>query len=213
MTTVSSTSSSSGSTATAKDTTSVKAQTDRFLKILTTQLQNQNPLDPMKPAEFTSQLTQYSQLEQQLKMNENLDKLIKASSAPSVSPLSYLNTTVDYFSDTAPVQDGKATWSYLATGAANVSIRIEDSTGATVYTGTGDISSGAHKFELPSTLPAGTPLKMVVTATNANGQTIQSTVNARATINAVNTVDGNTILEASGYFLSSDLVTRIATAS
>jgi flagellar basal-body rod modification protein FlgD len=204
--------SSSNSVPAKKDTTSVKAQTDQFLKILTTQLQNQNPLDPMKPAEFTSQLTQYSQLEQQLKFNEKLDTLINVSSqGPQISPLSYLNTTVDYYSDTAPLQEGKATWSYVTSGAANVSIRIEDSTGATVYTGAGDISSGAHKFELPNTtLAAGTPLRMIVTATDAAGKSVQSTINARAKINAVNTIDGRTILEASGFFLSPDNVTRVA---
>jgi flagellar basal-body rod modification protein FlgD len=191
---------------------SVAEQKNMFLKILTTQLQNQNPLDPMKPAEFTSQLTQYSQLEQQLDTNTKLDTLITNASKSVVSPLSYLNTTVDYFSDTAPVQDGNATWSYAVTGATSVDIRVEDSSGATVYTGTGDISNGAHNFTLPSTLANGTPLKMVITAKDGTGKVLDHTINARAKINAVNTVDGSTILEASGYFLSSDLVTRIATS-
>lgn len=192
------------------NTKSVAEQKNMFLKILTTQLQNQNPLDPMKPAEFTSQLTQYSQLEQQLDTNTKLDALIANASKAVVSPLSYLNTTVDYFSDTAPVQGGSANWSYAVTGAKTVDIRVEDSAGATVYTGTGDISSGAHTFSLPSTLADGTPLKMVVTAKDVDGKVLEHTINARAKINAVNTVDGSTILEANGYFLSSDLVTRIA---
>lgn len=192
---------------------SAKKQMDTFLKILTTQLQNQNPLDPMKPAEFTSQLTQYSQLEQQIKFNEKLDKLLTSSGKPVISPLSYLNTTVDYFSDTAPVQNGNATWSYVTTGAANVELRVQDSTGATVHTAQGSIAAGPHVFTLPSNLGNGTPLKLVVTARDSTGRAVESTVNARARINAVNNVDGKTILEASGYFLSDEVVTRIASNS
>ena len=182
---------------------------DRFLKILTTQLQNQNPLDPMKPAEFSSQLTQYSQLEQQIKFNEKLDTLITNGGKASVSPLSYLNTTVDYYSDTAPVQEGKATWSYVANGAASVSLRVEDSLGTTLYNGSGDISAGSHAFAFPNSLPNGTPLKLTVTATDASGKTVESTINAKAKINAVNTVDGSSILEANGFFVTTDLVTRV----
>lgn len=197
-------------TGTNKTKTGVAAQKDMFLKILTTQLQNQNPLEPVKPQEFTSQLTQYSQLEQQMQFNEKLDKLIAAQSVNQVSPTSYLNTAVDFFSDSSPVQNGQAVWSYVATGASTVNLTVQDSTGATIYTGAGDISAGAHTFKLPSTLADGTPLKLIVTATNADGKTVESTINARANVNAVNTVDGATILEANGYFISSDLVTRVA---
>lgn len=192
------------------DTTSVKAQTDRFLKILLTQLQNQNPIDPMKPEQFAAQLAQFSQLEQQVTTNEKLDKLITASAAPQFSPLSYLNTTVDYYSQEAPVQDGNATWSYVAAGADAISIRIEDATGHTVHTTTGDISSGSHVFTYPSTLGDGTKLKMVITATKSDGTAVESTINARAKITAVNTVDGTTILEANGFFLNASDVTRVA---
>lgn len=193
-----------------KDKNSVASQKDMFLKILTTQLQNQNPLEPVKPQEFTSQLTQYSQLEQQMQMNENLKSLLAASGKTQVSPLSYLNTSVDYYSDTAPVQDGAATWTYSATDADKITLRVEDANGQVVYSGEGDITSGAHNFSLPSDLKSGTPLKLVVIASKEN-KSVETTINARAKITAVNTLDGTTILEADGLFLASDLVTRVAT--
>ena len=202
-----------GTAGTGSKTATPSKEIDRFLKILTTQLKNQNPLDPMKPAEFTSQLTQYSQLEQQIKFNEKLDSLISNSAKTPVSPLSYLNTTIDYYSDTAPVQGGKATWSYASSGAASVNVRVEDSTGTTLYNGSGDIGAGSHVFAFDSSLPAGSPLKMIVTATDSAGKTIETTINAKAKINAVNTVDGNSILEANGFFVSSDLVTRVEAPS
>jgi flagellar basal-body rod modification protein FlgD len=192
----------------------VKDQTDRFLKILLTQLKNQNPTDPMKPQEFANQLTMYSQLEQQIGFNDKLNKLLTASATPKISPLSYLNTEVDYSSDVSPVQSGKANWTYFADGSPTViNIRAEDSAGHTVYTGTGDITAGTHNINVPSTLAAGAPLKLVITATDATGKTVNVAINGHAKINAVNTVDGQTILEANGFMISGDAVTRIATPS
>jgi len=47
-----------------------------FLKLLVAQLQHQDPLNPMDSAEFTAQLAQFSSLEQQRNINENLASLI-----------------------------------------------------------------------------------------------------------------------------------------
>jgi flagellar basal-body rod modification protein FlgD len=49
---------------------------EAFLGILLTQLENQNPLDPVDTTEFTSQLVSYSQLEQLINMNAKLDTLL-----------------------------------------------------------------------------------------------------------------------------------------
>ena len=50
-----------------------------FLKLLVAQLQNQDPLNPQDPTEFTAQLAQYSSLEQQFTMNEQLAKMAESS--------------------------------------------------------------------------------------------------------------------------------------
>jgi flagellar basal-body rod modification protein FlgD len=49
--------------------------TTDFLKLLMTQLTNQNPLDPTDPTEFTSQLATYSGLEQQISVNDTLSTM------------------------------------------------------------------------------------------------------------------------------------------
>ena len=54
---------------------------DEFLKLMVAQLQNQDPLEPQDPTEFTSQLAQYSSLEQQITMNSNLGKIVEMSSS------------------------------------------------------------------------------------------------------------------------------------
>lgn len=51
---------------------------DTFLKLLVTQLQNQDPLNPMDGTQFTGQIAQFSQLEQQIAGNTYLEDLSKA---------------------------------------------------------------------------------------------------------------------------------------
>ncbi len=73
MTAVTSTTSAATTTSTtSSSSSSLKLGTTDFLKLLMTQLENQNPLDPSDPTEFTSQLATYSQLEQQISMNDTL---------------------------------------------------------------------------------------------------------------------------------------------
>jgi len=71
MTTVSSATSTSTTSSSSSSGTLQLGTTD-FLKLLMTQLTNQNPLDPTDPTEFTSQLATYSSLEQQIAMNDTL---------------------------------------------------------------------------------------------------------------------------------------------
>ncbi len=204
----------SGSATPVKDTTSVKAQTDRFLKILMTQLQNQNPLDPQKPAEFAGQLAQYSQLEQQISSNAKLDKMLASLSATKTSPLSYLGTTVDYDSPTAPVQGGHANWLYNAQGATTVTLEVRDASGALIFSGAGNGNAGLQKLDLEA-LGAydGMPLTLKVIAKDANGNVLPTTILSRAKIDAVNTANGSTILEANGYSIFTESVKRVATST
>ena len=64
----------SSATGVDKDTLAGNFQT--FLTLLTTQLKNQNPLDPLDTNQFTQQLVQFAQVEQQLKPNDQLATLV-----------------------------------------------------------------------------------------------------------------------------------------
>src|ERR1700754_3933826 len=80
-----------GSSTAATDRNTLASNYDTFLVLLTAQLQNQDPLAPMDSTQFTQQLVQFSQVEQQIRTNEQLEGLVgqyKASSAGAA--LSYL---------------------------------------------------------------------------------------------------------------------------
>jgi flagellar basal-body rod modification protein FlgD len=52
---------------------------DNFLRLLLTQMKNQDPTDPMKSTEYMAQLATFSQVEQAVKSNEKLDALLSSS--------------------------------------------------------------------------------------------------------------------------------------
>src|SRR5262245_48605192 len=63
-------------TGTSSVTGSLANNFDTFLQLLTTQLKNQNPLDPLDTNQFTQQLVQFASVEQQMNMNSQLTTLI-----------------------------------------------------------------------------------------------------------------------------------------
>jgi flagellar basal-body rod modification protein FlgD len=60
-----------------KDRKTIAQNFDAFLSLLTTQLKNQSPLDPLDANQFTQQLVQFSSVEQQLKTNDYLAEMAK----------------------------------------------------------------------------------------------------------------------------------------
>ncbi len=68
---------------------------DDFLKLLTQQLKNQDPMNPMNDMEFINQMSSFSSLEQMVNMNKSLDSFIKTFSTNShTQAMMFLGTTV-----------------------------------------------------------------------------------------------------------------------
>lgn len=122
---------------------------DTFLSILTTQLKNQNPLDPMDTNAFTTQLVQFTGVEQQLKTNEFLETLMLSGQNTAKSDaVSYIGKEVTSSGKSGELSGSNAAfWAYSADAtAANATITIKDATGQVVYNQTGPLSAGPGTF-------------------------------------------------------------------
>src|SRR5258708_22542200 len=79
---------------TTTDTTTLAGNFSTFLTLLTTQLKNQNPLEPLDTNQFTQQLVQFAGVEQQINMNSQLTTLVGLQKATqTTSAMSFLGAT------------------------------------------------------------------------------------------------------------------------
>src|SRR5262245_59225560 len=150
---------------------------DTFLTLLTTQLKNQNPLDPLDTNQFTQQLVQFAQVEQQMSMNSQLTTLISLQKATqTTAALGFLGSTVVVDGDTAALSGGGATWSFTADKPATANFNIKSSTGQVVYSEARTVGAGAQDFTwngrstTGQTLPDG-DYTLSITAKDASGNT------------------------------------------
>jgi len=120
---------------------------DAFLTMLVAQLKNQDPLNPMDNTEFSSQLAQFSQLEQLMNMNTSLDKLATGSGSTSAENLmDLIGKEVAGKVDTMSVKEGTASSGYFSLDKpADVSVTVIDADGKTVRTfDLGQQAPGGH---------------------------------------------------------------------
>lgn len=133
---------------TAKSRATIADNFDTFLQLLTTQLRNQNPLDPLDTNQFTQQLVQFSGIEQQLKTNDFLQAMMQSTQAATNSQaVSYIGKEVTTSGVQADLKDGQAAWAFnLKDRSENVTITIKDSAGNTVFTHKGAAEAGPGTF-------------------------------------------------------------------
>ncbi|NQW01618.1 MAG: flagellar hook assembly protein FlgD [Rhodospirillales bacterium] len=135
---------------TGSDSEAAKAKLDedlnQFLTLLVTQLQNQDPLDPMDATEFTSQLVQFASVEQQIYQNSNLEKMLNLQETSQIaSMVDFIGNQVEFFSQELPLSDGYAEFSYvMPAGVSKGSINIANSSGLNVFYADADTSIGKH---------------------------------------------------------------------
>ena len=172
-----------------------------FLTLLTSQLQNQDPLDPMDSTEFTNQLVQFAQVEQQIGYNEKLDNMISLTQgSQAATAVQYIGLNVEAESNRFPLQDGKARFAYgLSDDAKTVGVMIQDSNGRTVYTEAGKTTAGVHEFLWDGKDANGNQLEdgtytISLTALDNDGATVDTWTTVFGTITGVTSIDGETVL-------------------
>ena len=103
----------------ATDKNKLDGDLNRFLTLLVSQLQHQDPPQPLDANQFTSQLIQFASVEQQIYQNANLEKLLAAQQSTQLgSTVDYLSKQVEANGDALPLQNGGALASYALPQAA-----------------------------------------------------------------------------------------------
>ena len=119
-----------------------------FLTLLTTQLKNQNPLDPLDTNQFTQQLVQFAQVEQQIKQNDQLETLVALQQGGADDHRARLcrhdrrgrrrDRGADEPAGDLDLQRPEA--------GRRATVTIKNATGQTVYTGTFSMNAGTQTF-------------------------------------------------------------------
>lgn len=144
---------------TAQQSASLSEDFSQFLTLLTTQLQNQDPLSPMDSTEFTNQLVQFSQVEQQINSNQKLDSMLQLQLASISSvALGYVGMDVSYLSAEMNY-DGTndVTVNYSLGESAQVAkMNVYDEEGTLIYNTDAPKSVGQNKIVWTGITNAGT---------------------------------------------------------
>jgi flagellar basal-body rod modification protein FlgD len=159
----------------ASDATTIAGNFDTFLSLLTTQLKNQDPLDPLDTNQFTQQLVQFSSVEQELKSNDYLSTLVQSTqNSANNAAVSYIGKQVTSSGVDSELRNGQATWSFNLPQAANVTVVVKDENGNQMFSQSGQLGSGLGQFTWDGTKDDGTvapdgTYSISITAKNANG--------------------------------------------
>jgi flagellar basal-body rod modification protein FlgD len=223
--------SATASTTTTAASDKAKSLKNQFLSILLTQMQHQNPLDPMDTKEFTGQLTQFSALEQQIDTNTNLEKMLGALNQSSLSSaFGYIGQTVDVATASTAVQDKSANWTYaIPSDAKSVGISVTDSTGKIVYSGAMQNSAGGSAInagtyslnlkdaDLTRATKDGEVLKVAITLQDSAGKTMKDSagkditadIHTAVKVDSVQSDTTGTFLQAGGMLFQIGDVNKI----
>ncbi|MDO9313927.1 MAG: flagellar hook capping FlgD N-terminal domain-containing protein [Burkholderiaceae bacterium] len=184
-----------GTSGTSTTTADEAGSEDRFLKLLVTQLQNQDPLKPMDNAELTSQIAQINTVKGINKLNSSVEGLSgQFTQMQALQGAALVGRDVVVPGNVLDIAEGVGQGGFELAGAADaVQVEVLSPAGAVVDTfGLGALGSGMHSFDWPTTTATNdSGLRFRVTASNG---TVKSTPTLlmRDRVNAV-TTSGNTL--------------------
>jgi flagellar basal-body rod modification protein FlgD len=189
-----------------------------FLQLLTTQLKNQNPLDPLDTNQFTQQLVQFAQVEQQMNMNASLTSLISLQRATqTTAALGFLGSTVVVDGDTARLTGGKATWSYSVDKPSTATINIKNAAGQVVYTESRTLTPGSQTFDWNGRSTTGQQLPdgdyaISITAKDTNGQLVAISTEVQGVVDGIDLTQTPAVLKIGSRSFTLDKIKQVRRA-
>lgn len=193
---------------------------DTFLSLLTTQLKNQNPLDPLDTNQFTSQMVEFTSVEQQLKSNEFLEALVLSNqSSTYTDAVNFVGKDVTAAGSTTQLQNGEAKWSFtVAESAPDVNVTVTDQNGNTVYTAETSVNAGEGQFVwdgIDSTgnqLPEG-KYTVTIDARDADGAYVPVSTKLSGTVSAVDLSGSEPVLIVDGNRVNLSAILSVGVAA
>jgi flagellar basal-body rod modification protein FlgD len=211
-------SSASSSNTSSTVTSGIADNFQTFLTLLTTQLQHQNPLDPLDTNQFTAQLVQFAGVEQQLKQNDQLKSLIEIEkSAQATQALVYVGNTVAVDGSKAQF-DKSATWNFQAEKDTAATITITNSAGQVAYSGTYTLKQGNASFVWDGKgndgvpWPAGT-YTLTATGKDSSGNSVAISTEVQGVVDSVDLTASPPLLSIAGQSYTTDKIKRVVRPS
>ncbi len=172
--------------------TSVAGNYEMFLTLLTEQLKNQDPLDPLDSSEYVAQLVEFSNVEQSIRQTETLESMLANQlGSTGAAAVAYIGRDAHIEGAQAPLQDGAARWSYtLSAQTAETAIAVLDDAGKVVFETSGETSPGNHAFTWDGLDASGAPLApgtytLSVGAKNGEGDALNPAITAYGRVTGV----------------------------
>lgn len=201
------------------DNNTLASNFQTFLTLLTTQLKNQNPLDPLDTNQFTQQLVQFAQVEQQIKQNTQLETLISIEkSAQATTALAYVGATVAIDGQTAALKNGQATWTFNVPKPVTAQVTVRNATGQTVYTGSFSMNAGTQSFQWDGRDAQGVQwpdgnYTITVTGKDTAGQTVAIPSEIEGVVDSVDLTKTPPELMVGGQAFTLDKIKRVVRPS
>ncbi|MGN7999371.1 flagellar hook assembly protein FlgD [Sphingomonas sp. 22176] len=217
MTLVSSATTSAAQSATTDSSTKLTADYNLFLKLLTTQLQNQDPTNPMDSSQYTQQLVQYSQVEQSITQNKTLNSILSSLNMSSLTSSStMIGQPVQMDSDKAGLSAATpAQWQWTATNPIDkLTATITDSKGKTVDSFDVDVQGSSGQFSWDGSTKNGTKYtdglyQLTLSGTTTAGAKISTTANAIGKVDDVQMISGSPVVSINGAQYPTSMILRI----
>ncbi len=201
----SSSAASSAAAANALASSQIAGNFQSFLTLLTTQLQNQNPLDPLDTNQFTQQLVEFAGVQQQINTNDLLATLVSLQqTAQSTQALGFVGKTAVVNGSTAALTNSSATWELSVPTNSTLNVTITNSTGQTVYSGNYSAQAGNNQpFTWNGLGTDGTQnpdgsYKLTATAADASGNNVAITTQIQGVVSSVDLTQSPPLLSING---------------
>jgi flagellar basal-body rod modification protein FlgD len=204
----------SGNKTASDKTTGIADNFQTFLTLLTTQLQHQNPMDPLDTNQFTQQLVQFAGIEQQLKSNEQLKSLVDIEkSTQATNALIYVGNTVSVDGSKAAF-DKSATWNFQTDKDTTATITVTNSTGQTAYSGTFTMTEGNSRFVGDGKGNDGVqwpPGNYTLTATgkDSSGNSVAISTEVQGIVDSVDLTSSPPLVSIGGQSYTTDKIKRV----